>query len=120
MRYRGAYGANRNADIYLVGKNLNKRDIRVHTSFLKDFAPLPGRSMFFWGNSDLLIETCRRPWPRSPFPMQRWDRRGQGRSYKVDIACESGNTSRATSLTVARNHFCAATALLRRCHTIST
>ena len=46
VRYRWAYSANRSADIYLLGKNLSNRDMRVHTSFLKDFAPLPGRSVF--------------------------------------------------------------------------
>ncbi len=46
VRYRWAYAANRSADIYLLGKNLTNRDMRVHTSFLKDFAPLPGRSVF--------------------------------------------------------------------------
>ena len=46
VRYRWAYASNRSADIYLLGKNLTNRDIRVHTSFLKDFAPLPGRSVF--------------------------------------------------------------------------
>ncbi len=46
LRYRWSYAANRSADFYLLGKNLTNRDIRVHTSFLKDFAPLPGRSIF--------------------------------------------------------------------------
>ena len=46
VRYRWAYASNRSADIYLLGKNLTNRDMRVHTSFLKDFAPLPGRSVF--------------------------------------------------------------------------
>ena len=46
VRYRWAYSANRSADIYLLGKNLSNRDMRAHTSFLKDFAPLPGRSVF--------------------------------------------------------------------------
>ena len=46
LRYRWALTANRSADIYLLGKNLSNRDMRVHTSFLKDFAPLPGRSVF--------------------------------------------------------------------------
>ena len=46
VRYRWAYAANRSADIYLLGKNLSNREMRVHTSFLKDFAPLPGRSVF--------------------------------------------------------------------------
>ena len=45
-RYRWALGANRHADFYVVGKNLSNRDMRVHTSFLKDFAPLAGRSVF--------------------------------------------------------------------------
>lgn len=30
--------------IFLQGKNLLNEEIRVHTSFLKDFAPLPGRA----------------------------------------------------------------------------
>ena len=47
VRYRWAYAANRSADVYLLGKNLGNRDMRVHTSFLKDFAPLAGRSVFF-------------------------------------------------------------------------
>ena len=49
LRYRWAYAANGkpgSADIYVLGKNLSNRDMRVHTSFLKDFAPLPGRSVF--------------------------------------------------------------------------
>ena len=46
LRYRWAYAARRSADIYVLGKNLSNRDMRVHTSFLKDFAPLPGRSVF--------------------------------------------------------------------------
>ena len=46
VSYRWAYAANRSADIYLLGKNLSNRDMRVHTSFLKNFAPLPGRSVF--------------------------------------------------------------------------
>ncbi|MEO7465327.1 MAG: TonB-dependent receptor, partial [Nitrosospira sp.] len=31
--------------IFLQGKNLLNEEMRVHTSFLKDFAPLPGRSL---------------------------------------------------------------------------
>jgi iron complex outermembrane receptor protein len=46
VRYRWAYAANRSADFYMLGKTLINRDIQVHTSFLKDFAPLPGRSAF--------------------------------------------------------------------------
>ena len=45
LRYRWNYAGNHSADFYLLGKNLTNRDIRVHTSFLKDFAPLPGRSI---------------------------------------------------------------------------
>jgi iron complex outermembrane recepter protein len=49
LRYRWTFasqGKAHSADIYLLGKNLSNRDMRVHTSFLKDFAPLPGRSVF--------------------------------------------------------------------------
>ena len=31
--------------IFLQGKNLLNEEIRVHTSFLKDFAPQPGRAL---------------------------------------------------------------------------
>ena len=31
--------------LYLRGHNLLDKDMRVHTSFIKDFAPLPGRSI---------------------------------------------------------------------------
>lgn len=33
--------------LYLLGRNLTDEDIRIHTSFLKNFAPPPGRSVFF-------------------------------------------------------------------------
>jgi iron complex outermembrane recepter protein len=46
LRYRWAYSTQQNADLYLLGKNLSNRDLRAHTSFLKDVAPLPGRSVF--------------------------------------------------------------------------
>ncbi len=46
VRYRLTNANNRNVDLYLLGKNLSNRDMRIHTSFLKDFAPLPGRSVF--------------------------------------------------------------------------
>ncbi len=46
LRYRMRFAANRHADLYLLGRNLGNRDIRVHTSFLKDVAPMPGRSFF--------------------------------------------------------------------------
>jgi iron complex outermembrane recepter protein len=32
-------------DLFLRGSNLTNEDARVHTSFLKDIAPLPGRSL---------------------------------------------------------------------------
>ena len=31
--------------IFFQGKNLLNEEMRVHTSFLKDFAPLPGRAL---------------------------------------------------------------------------
>jgi iron complex outermembrane receptor protein len=31
--------------LYLKGQNLTDETARVHTSFLKDVAPLPGRSL---------------------------------------------------------------------------
>ena len=46
LRYRLAFSNNRSAEFYVLGRNLTNRDIRVHTSFLKDFAPMPGRSLF--------------------------------------------------------------------------
>ena len=45
IHYRLQVGAHRTADLYLMGRNLTNRDMRAHTSFLKDFAPLPGRSI---------------------------------------------------------------------------
>jgi iron complex outermembrane receptor protein len=33
--------------LFLQGRNLTDQDIRVHTSFLRDLAPLPGRSLWF-------------------------------------------------------------------------
>lgn len=47
LRYRLRFAGTRTADLYLLGRNLGNRDMRVHTSFLKDFAPLPGRSIVF-------------------------------------------------------------------------
>ena len=46
LRYRMTFSNQRNAEIYVLGRNLANRDIRVHTSFLKDYAPMPGRSLF--------------------------------------------------------------------------
>lgn len=47
VRFRWRHSGSRSTDFYLLGRNLTNRDIRVHTSFLRDFAPLPGRSIFF-------------------------------------------------------------------------
>ena len=46
LRYKLAFTNGRSAEFYVLGRNLTNRDIRVHTSFLKDFAPMPGRSLF--------------------------------------------------------------------------
>ena len=49
LRYRwtcAPHGKPRSGDFYILGKNLTNRDLRMHTSFLKEFAPLPGRSVF--------------------------------------------------------------------------
>lgn len=46
VSYRMSFANNRSAEWYVLGRNLTNRDIRVHTSFLKDFAPMPGRSLF--------------------------------------------------------------------------
>ncbi len=46
VRYHMAFANSRSAEFYVLGRNLTNRDIRVHTSFLKDFAPMPGRSLF--------------------------------------------------------------------------
>ena len=32
-------------EVFAEGRNLGDVDARVHTSFLKDFAPLPGRNV---------------------------------------------------------------------------
>jgi iron complex outermembrane receptor protein len=40
-------GAGTNLTVYLQGKNLGDKDIRAHTSFLKETAPLPGRGWLF-------------------------------------------------------------------------
>lgn len=34
-------------EVFAKGTNLNNQEARVHTSFLKDFAPLPGRNFVF-------------------------------------------------------------------------
>lgn len=40
-------GARAGWEVFLDGHNLTDRDARVHTSFLKDLAPLPGRNLSF-------------------------------------------------------------------------
>ena len=45
-----AYGfdvANGELEVFVQGRNLGDEEIRQHTSFLKDLAPLPGRSISF-------------------------------------------------------------------------
>ena len=39
--------ANAEWEVFLDGTNLTDREARVHTSFLKDIAPLPGRGIAF-------------------------------------------------------------------------
>lgn len=34
-------------DVFVKGTNLNNQEARVHSSFLKDYAPLPGRNLVF-------------------------------------------------------------------------
>ena len=36
-----------NLDFYVKGTNLTDAEARLHTSFLKDIAPLPGRGVLF-------------------------------------------------------------------------
>jgi iron complex outermembrane receptor protein len=44
MSYRLSAGPS-NWDVYVRGTNLTNREARMHTSFLKDVAPLPGRGV---------------------------------------------------------------------------
>jgi iron complex outermembrane receptor protein len=37
--------SNHNIEVYLKGNNLTDTEARVHTSFLKDLAPRPGRNL---------------------------------------------------------------------------
>ncbi len=46
VTYRIKHTGNSATTVFVQGNNLLNRDIRVHTSFLKDFAPQPGRSIF--------------------------------------------------------------------------
>jgi len=45
LRYRIRADARASLDLFLKGRNLGDRDARLHTSFLKDEAPLPGRDI---------------------------------------------------------------------------
>ncbi len=45
LGYELALGKATNAELYLQGKNLTDDEQRNHTSFIKDFAPRPGRSV---------------------------------------------------------------------------
>ncbi|HEY5636419.1 MAG TPA: TonB-dependent receptor [Burkholderiales bacterium] len=46
LSYRLRHGAGNETTVFVQGRNLLDRDLRVHTSFLRDSAPLPGRSLF--------------------------------------------------------------------------
>jgi iron complex outermembrane recepter protein len=35
------------ATVFMQGRNLLNQTVRQHTSFLKDIAPMPGRTVFF-------------------------------------------------------------------------
>jgi iron complex outermembrane recepter protein len=45
MSYRIKQTRSSGIKIFLQGRNLLNEEMRVHTSFLKDFAPLPGRAL---------------------------------------------------------------------------
>lgn len=45
LQYRIRHGGQASTTVYLQANNLLDKDIRVHTSFIKDAAPLPGRSL---------------------------------------------------------------------------
>jgi iron complex outermembrane receptor protein len=45
MSYRIKQTRSNGVKIFLQGRNLLNEEMRVHTSFLKDFAPLPGRAL---------------------------------------------------------------------------
>jgi iron complex outermembrane receptor protein len=46
VTYRIKHSGTSATSLFLQGNNLLNKDIRVHTSFLKDFAPQAGRSIF--------------------------------------------------------------------------
>jgi iron complex outermembrane receptor protein len=45
LQYRIAHGGQASTTLFVQANNLLDEDIRVHTSFIKDAAPLPGRSI---------------------------------------------------------------------------
>ncbi|MGV8959548.1 MAG: TonB-dependent receptor [Stenotrophomonas sp.] len=45
--YRWDRTANNSYEVFLDGSNLTNREVRPHTSLLRDFAPLPGRGVAF-------------------------------------------------------------------------
>lgn len=45
LQYRIGHGGQAATTLFLQANNLLDRDMRVHTSFIKDAAPLPGRSL---------------------------------------------------------------------------
>ena len=46
LSYRIQHASQRTTTLFLQANNLLNEDMRVHTSFIKDRAPLPGRSLF--------------------------------------------------------------------------
>jgi len=45
LQYRVRHGGQVVSTLFLQANNLLDKDMRVHTSFIKDAAPLPGRSL---------------------------------------------------------------------------
>ena len=45
MGYHMKFAKSVNYTLFLQGRNLLDEEMRVHTSFLKNFAPLPGRAI---------------------------------------------------------------------------
>lgn len=45
LQYRVGHGGQASTTVFVQANNLLDRDMRVHTSFIKDAAPLPGRSI---------------------------------------------------------------------------
>jgi len=45
LQYRIGHGGQASTTVFVQANNLLDKDIRVHTSFIKDAAPLPGRSL---------------------------------------------------------------------------